>query len=156
MASRFAAIQGCNWLGKGQLISKCLFGVFNFFQKMNENKSSSGIIVVKSNSFVHFLEEFTACQFAFKFYWPLQALEIAKGQWNSKANCQAVNSSEKRTTNIPQVDLFSFIFWKNLKTPKRHFEINWPLSWPVLKKHKISSVFQTETTFEALQNVRGV
>ena len=28
---------------------------------------------------------------------------------------------------IPQVDLFSFVFWKNLKIPKRHFEINWPL-----------------------------
>ena len=26
---------------KGQLISKCLFGVFTFFQKMNENKSTS-------------------------------------------------------------------------------------------------------------------
>ena len=25
---------------KGQLISKCLFGVFNFFQKTNENKSN--------------------------------------------------------------------------------------------------------------------
>ena len=25
----------------GQLISKCLFGVFTFFQKMNENKSTS-------------------------------------------------------------------------------------------------------------------
>ena len=23
---------------KGQIISKCLFGVFNFFQKINENK----------------------------------------------------------------------------------------------------------------------
>ena len=29
---------------------------------------------------------------------------------------------------IPQVDLFSFVLWKNLKTPKRHFEINWPLA----------------------------
>ena len=27
----------------------------------------------------------------------------------------------------PQVDLFSFVFWKKLKTPKRHFKINWPL-----------------------------
>ena len=27
----------------------------------------------------------------------------------------------------PQVDLFSFVFWRKLKTPKRHFEINWPL-----------------------------
>ena len=34
------------------------------------------------------------------------------------------------TTMIPQVDLFSFIFWKKLKTPKRHFEINWPLALP--------------------------
>ena len=28
-------------LSKGQLISKCLFGVFTFFQKTNENKSTS-------------------------------------------------------------------------------------------------------------------
>ena len=28
---------------------------------------------------------------------------------------------------IPQVDMFSFIFWKKSKTPKNHFEINWPL-----------------------------
>ena len=28
------------------------------------------------------------------------------------------------TTMIPQVDLLSFLFWKNLKTPKRHFEIS--------------------------------
>ena len=32
---------------KGQLISECLFGVFNFFQKMNKNKSTWGIIVVR-------------------------------------------------------------------------------------------------------------
>ena len=28
------------WFVKGQLISKCLFGVFNFLQKTNENKST--------------------------------------------------------------------------------------------------------------------
>ena len=28
---------------------------------------------------------------------------------------------------VPQVELFSFIFLGELKTPKRHFEINWPL-----------------------------
>ena len=32
---------------KGHLISKCLFGVFNFLQKTNENKSIWGFIVVK-------------------------------------------------------------------------------------------------------------
>ena len=42
---------------KGQLISKWFFGVVDFLQKMNKNKSTWGIIVVKSNSFVHFLEE---------------------------------------------------------------------------------------------------
>ena len=31
------------------------------------------------------------------------------------------------TAMKPQVDLFSFVFWRILKTPKRHFEINWPL-----------------------------
>ena len=34
-------------------------------------------------------------------------------------------------TMKPQVDLFSFVFLRKLKTPKRHFEINWPL-WKVV------------------------
>ena len=55
-------------------------------------------------------------------------------QTNSKWFFQVAVSSKKRTnkvdftTMIPQVDLFSFIFWKILKTPKRYFEINWPLN----------------------------
>ena len=58
---------------------------------------------------------------------------ILKGQTKSKWFFQAEVSSKKRTnefyftTMIPQVDLFSFVFWKKLKTPKRQFEINWPL-----------------------------
>ena len=28
------------------------------------------------------------------------------------------------TTMKPQVDLFWFVFWKKMKTPNRHFEIN--------------------------------
>ena len=28
--------------------------------------------------------------------------------------------------------MLSFVFWEKLKTPKRHFEINWPLSMYVL------------------------
>ena len=28
------------------------------------------------------------------------------------------------TTMKPQGDLFSFVFWKDLKTPQIHFEIN--------------------------------
>ena len=62
---------------KGQLISKCLFGVFNFFnffQKTNENKSTWGIIVVKLNSFVRFLEETSAWKNHFDFVWPLAIL----------------------------------------------------------------------------------
>ena len=34
------------------------------------------------------------------------------------------------------VDLFSFIVWKKVKTPKRHFEINWPL-----RKKSVCSLF---------------
>ena len=42
-----------NWRHQKE-ISKCLFGVFNFFQKTNKNKSTWGIIVVKSNRFIVF------------------------------------------------------------------------------------------------------
>ena len=31
-----------------------------------------------------------------------------------------------------KVNLFSFVFWKKLKTPKSHFEINWPLNDNIL------------------------
>ena len=45
------------WFDKGHLISKCLFGVLNLFQKTNENQSTWANIVVKLNSFGWFLEE---------------------------------------------------------------------------------------------------
>ena len=58
------------------------------------------------------------------FCWP------SKGQLISKANCQAVNSSkktEKMNSFLLLCDVFSFVFWKKLKTPKKPFEIIWPL-----------------------------
>ena len=51
----------------------------------------------------------------------------AKGQLISKGNCQVVNSSKKRTNEfnfITMIPLVFVRFWKKLKTPKRHFEIN--------------------------------
>ena len=63
----------------------------------------------------------------------LKLQERSKGQAKSKWFFQADVSSKKPTnefdftTMIPQVDLLSFVFWKKLKTPKRHFKINWPL-----------------------------
>ena len=44
------------WFKVG-LISKCLYSDFNFFQKMNQTKSTWGFIVVKSNWFVRFFEK---------------------------------------------------------------------------------------------------
>ena len=58
-------------LSKGQIISKWFFGVFDFLQKTNENKSIWGIIVVKSNSFVRFLEEIEDIKTPFEINWPL-------------------------------------------------------------------------------------
>ena len=57
---------------KGQIISKWFFGVFDFLQKTNENKSTWGIIVVKSNSFVRFLEEIEDTKNHFEINWPLR------------------------------------------------------------------------------------
>ena len=40
--------------------------------------------------------------------------------------------NERTNSSLLLVDLFSFIFWKKVRTPKRHFEISWPLmnsSW---------------------------
>ena len=47
------------------------FGAFDFFQKTNENKSTWGNIVVKSNSFGRFLEESSAWKNHYNFVWPL-------------------------------------------------------------------------------------
>ena len=57
------------------------------------------------------------------------SLASSKGQLISKANFQAVNSSKKRSNNsfLLLCDVFSFNFWKKLKSTKRHFEIKWPL-----------------------------
>ena len=32
--------------------------------------------------------------------------------------------NERTNSTLLLVDLFSFVFWKKVKTPKRHFEIN--------------------------------
>ena len=53
---------------KGQLISKCLLGVFTFFQKTNKSKSTS----IKLNLFIHSLEEKLAWRNHFEFIWSLQ------------------------------------------------------------------------------------
>ena len=62
---------------KGQLISKCLFGVFNSPKKMNENNLSWGTIVVKSNIFVHFLGKFKIPKRHFEINWPLASTDEA-------------------------------------------------------------------------------
>ena len=52
-----------------------------------------------------------------------------KGQNKSKLFFQVDVSSKKRTNEFffttmkPQGDFFSFVVWRKLKTPKRHFEI---------------------------------
>ena len=55
---------------KGQLILKCLFGVFTFFQKRMKTSRQ----VVKLNLFVRFLEETSAWKNHFEFVWPLTVL----------------------------------------------------------------------------------
>ena len=61
---------------KGQLISKCLFSVFHFFQKTNKNKLTWGIIVVKPNLSVHFYEELSAWKNYYDFVLPLVSVYL--------------------------------------------------------------------------------
>ena len=64
--------------------------------------------------------------------------DLIKGQTNLKWFFQAdVSSKKNEQTNwtLLRVDLFLFVFWKKVKTPKRHFEINWPLKFGLFEKH---------------------
>ena len=69
----------------------------------------------------------------------------------SKTRKQIVKPSTKWTnefdftTIIPQVDLFSFVFWKKLKTPKRHFEINF--NWPLVFTRKLDFLFKSSSAY---------
>ena len=60
---------------------------------------------------------------------PTPKVLISKGQITSKGFLMSLISSKKPTeefdftTMIPQVDLFSIIFWKKSKTSKNLFEI---------------------------------
>ena len=62
---------GKNLISKGQLISIWFYGVVDFLHKTNENKSTWGIIEVKSNLFVRFLEEIDDPKNHFEINWPL-------------------------------------------------------------------------------------
>ena len=61
--------------------------------------------------------------------------ECVEGQLISKFHFGIFNSSKNRMKKFDlttilwhlQVELFSFVFLEELKTPKRHFEINWRL-----------------------------
>ena len=65
--------------------------------------------------------------------------EHVKGQKMWKQFFQADISSKTQTNEFyfttmkPQVDLFLLVFWRKLKTPKRHFEIIWPLVMAILR-----------------------
>ena len=58
---------------------------------------------------------------------------VFKGRLISKGPLVSSFLPKKRTkkfnftTMVPQVELFPFVFLGELKTPKRHFEIYWPL-----------------------------
>ena len=59
---------------------------------------------------------------------------IDKGETNSKWFFKPTFLPKNKQTNstLLLVDLFMFVFGKKMKTPKRHFEINWPLAHPSL------------------------
>ena len=92
---------------KGQIISKCFFGVFNFLQKTNENTSHTS----KNKFICSFFGRIQAWQFAFEINWPPAPLhttaavhwyfrpfsEMDKGELISKELFGILNSSKKWT-----------------------------------------------------------
>ena len=82
---------------------------------------------------------------------------VTKGQLISKGLYRILNFPKKWTKKFDFTTVlwylkstcFLFVFWEKLKTPKRHFEINWPLIgtrkyfltllWPVVIKINTAS-----------------
>ena len=60
-----------------------VFWVVDFLQKTNKNMSTWGIIVVKLNSFVHFLEEIDDPKNHFEINRPLWTHSLCPRPWNS-------------------------------------------------------------------------
>ena len=84
-----------------------------------------------------------AGKFLFIKYW-LSEIWFSKGQTKSKLFFQADVSSKKRTNefNFTTIRLVFVCIWRKLKTPKRHFEINWPLV--------IGKLFKSSSTFNMI------
>jgi hypothetical protein len=56
--------------------------------------------------------------------WPLKVRQI----WNDFFKLTILPKNERTNSTLLLVNLFSFVFWMKVKTPKIHFEINWPLA----------------------------
>ena len=76
----------------------------------------------------------TVIQPAFQGSWPMQSYTYIRVAFlkvrqirNYFFKPRYLPKNEQTNSTLLLVDLFSFVFWKKVKTPKRHFEINWPL-----------------------------
>ena len=59
--------------------------------------------------------------------WSLElSLKVRKSQ-NDFFKLTFPPKNERTYSILLLWDLFLFVFWRKFKTPKRHFEINWPL-----------------------------
>ena len=84
---------------------------------------------------------------------------VTKGQLISKTNCQAVNSSKKQTNEFvfTGMNVFTFVFWKKLKTPKRHFEITWPLkTWSDYPTYRLRLWFRIYVIYKSWKLLLGL
>ena len=75
---KLRTLSSCSAKSKGQLISKCLFDCFKFFQKNNENKSNWGITVVKTNFLCSFYEKLRIPKSPFEINWPLEREDLSE------------------------------------------------------------------------------
>ena len=62
---------------------------------------------------------------------------------------QILPKNEQMNSFLLLCEVFSFVFWKKLKTPKQHFEIIWPLArmGTILIKPNITTLFDPCQTF---------
>ena len=102
---------------KGQIISKWFFGVFDFLQKTNQNKLTWGVILVKSNSFVRFLEEIKDTNKPFWNYLTFTRLHkvLCFWQWIMYIIYTATSNRQQGWRGVCRKILRSIFFWSLCK-----------------------------------------
>ena len=96
------------WIPKGQLISKCLFCIFNIPKQWTKTIRLEVTIVVKSNFFVRSLGELKIPKRHFEINWPLESYDCIACFYELLKNVLPVSFFQKKAFSNPFIMVLLF------------------------------------------------